>query len=260
MGSGRNLLQGYLYGPNQDRGLVIVAHGLGGGADSYLPQITYFVEQGWRVLAYDATGSFNSEGDSTRGFPQSLLDLNAALTYINTDPDYAGLPVLLFGHSWGGYAVANILHYEHEIAGVVVVSAPNSAMEMIVEQGRRMMGGFVYTQYPYLWLYQRFLFGEAASFRAVDAINGSAVPVLIIHGTEDEMVEYSGSAIIDNRNAISNPNVKIISIDEPGRNGHNDLYEVRQDFFAGVDRALVHDLTLELMDAIEAFFSQILSK
>lgn len=59
--SGDNNLRGYLYGQGQDQGLVVVAHGLGGGADSYLPQITYFVDQGWRVFAYDATGSFDCE-------------------------------------------------------------------------------------------------------------------------------------------------------------------------------------------------------
>lgn len=73
------------------------------------------------------------------------------------------LPILLFGHSWGGYAVANVLHYDYEIAGVVTVSGTNSPMDMILEQGRRMMGGFINMQYPYLWLYQRILFGEVAS-------------------------------------------------------------------------------------------------
>jgi uncharacterized protein len=55
---------------------------------------------------------------------------------------------------------------------------------------------FINIQYPYLWLYQRILFGETASLNAVDAINGSDVPVLIIHGTEDEFVGYEGSSII----------------------------------------------------------------
>ena len=103
--SSDNRLQGYVYGLNQDQGLVVVVHGLGGGADSYLPQITYFVDQGWRVFAYDATGSFDSEGKTTKGFPQALIDLDAALTYINSQEEFASLPILLFGHSWGGYEI-----------------------------------------------------------------------------------------------------------------------------------------------------------
>jgi uncharacterized protein len=287
--SGNNRLQGYVYGLDQEQGLVVVAHGIGGGADSYLPQITYFVDQGWRVFAYDATGSFDSEGKTTKGFPQALIDLDAALTYIKTQDGFVSLPILLFGHSWGGYAVANLLHYDHEISGVATVSGANSPMEMIIEQGRSMMGGFINIQYPYLWLYQRILFGETASLNAVDAINGSDVPVLIIHGTEDEFVAYEGSSIISNLNAITNPNVRTISLSEPGRSGHNNLfrsvnsmdyideinieyrklydsyehnipYEVKQDFYSEIDRALAQDINRGLMDEIQAFFLESIKK
>lgn len=281
--SGNNRLQGYVYGLNQEQGLVVVAHGLGGGADSYLSQITYSVDQGWRVFAYDATGSFDSEGKTTKGFPQALIDLDAALTYINTQEEFATLPILLFGHSWGGYAVANLLYYDYEIAGVATVSGANSPMEMILEQGRSMMGGFLNIQYPYLWLYQRSLFGETASLNAVDAINRSNVPVLIIHGTEDELVAYEGSSIISKLDAITNPNVRTIALSEPGRSGHNNLfrsnagmdyideintvyrklydryehnipYDVKQDFYLEIDRVLAQDLNRDLMDEIQSFF------
>ena len=287
--SGNHRLQGYVYGLKQDQGLVVVAHGLGGGADSYLPQIAYFVDQGWRVFAYDATGSFDSEGKTTKGFPQALIDLDSALTYVNTQQEFANLPILLFGHSWGGYAVANILHYDHDIAGVVTVSGANSPMEMILEQGRRMMGGFINIQYPYLWLYQRILFGDVASLNAVDAINRSDVPVLIIHGTEDELVAYKGSSIIANLEAITNPKVRTISLSEPGHNGHSDLfrsnaaiiyideinityrelfdryaqnipYEVRQDFYSDIDRDLVQDINRGLMEKIQTFFLECLEQ
>jgi len=283
--SGNNRLQGYVYGLDQEQGLVVVAHGIGGGADSYLSQITYFVDQGWRVFAYDATGSFDSEGKTTKGFPQALIDLDAALTYINTQEEFADLPMLLFGHSWGGYAVANLLHYDYEIAGVATVSGANSPIEMIIEQGRRMMGGFINIQYPYLWLYQRILFGETASLNAVDAINGSDVPVLIVHGTEDEFVAYEGSSIISNRISMTKPNVRTLSLSEPGRNGHNNLfrsdagmdyideinleyrklydfyeqnipYEIKQDFYSQVDRSLAQDINRELMDEIHVFFME----
>jgi len=285
--SGGNRLQGYIYGQEQNRGLVVMVHGLGGGADSYLPQVTYFVDQGWRVFAYDATGSFDSEGKTTKGFPQALLDLDAALTYISTQSEYANLPLLLFGHSWGGYAVANILHFDHEITGVVSVSGANSPMDMVMEQGRRMMGGLINIQYPYMWLYQRILFGKLATLNAVDAINQAEVPVLIVHGTEDELVAYNGSSVIANIGAITNQSVKTISPSESGRNGHDNLfrsdaaieyidevnveygelyeryeqdipYEVRQDFYDKIDRNLAQDIDLGLMDQIQGFFIQCL--
>lgn len=281
--SGKNLLRGYVYGNDNTLGLVIVAHGLGGGADSYLSQIKFFVDSGWKVFAYDSTGSYESEGKSTKGFPQSILDLNAALAYVDTLDNLNKLPILLFGHSWGGYAVANVLHFEHNIKGVVTVSGANSAMDMISEQGEKMMGPFIYTQYPFLWIYQRLLFGDVATLDAVEAINKTDTPVLIIHGTEDDMVGYDRSSIIANSDKLTNPNVEIISVSEVGRNGHNNIfkskeaskyieqinieykklydyhdqnipYDINQAFYAKVDRYLVEALDQTLMQTINAFF------
>ncbi len=286
--SGINVLQGYIYGDDHEKGRIVVVHGLGGGADSYLPQITYFVDQGWRVFTYDATGSFASEGKSTKGFPQALIDLDAALTYISGQAEFKDLPLLLFGHSWGGYAVANILHFDHNIAGVVSVSGVNSPMEIILEQGERMMGAFIKIQRPFLWLYNRLLFGKIATFNGVDAINNSQVPVLIIHGTEDDTVLYEGSSIIARMDRITNTNVQFLSRTEPGRNGHNNLfrsdqalryvdeinhnysqlfnqyngnipYEIKQEFYFGVDRLLAQDVSDGLMDKIQIFFEEIIN-
>ncbi len=40
--SNKNKLTGYIYGSTNDKGLIVLAHGLGGGADDYLPQIMFF--------------------------------------------------------------------------------------------------------------------------------------------------------------------------------------------------------------------------
>jgi len=58
---------------------------------------------------------------------------------------------------------------------VVSVSGVNTAIDMIMEQGEALMGGFIHTQFPFLWLYQRLLFGKVASFDAVSAIHVTGV-------------------------------------------------------------------------------------
>ena len=284
--SGDHKLQGYIYGVDNTRGLMVVAHGLGGGADSYLPQIKHFVDQGFRVFAYDCTGSYDSEGKTTKGFPQSVVDLQAALTYIATQPDLSTLPMLLFGHSWGGYAVANVLNYPHDIKGVISASGVNTAIDIIIEQGRTFMGGFIYTQYPFLWLYQRLLYGKVASFDAVTALNTTGVPALIIHGMADELVAYDGSALIARKDEIVNPRVSFITVDEPGRDGHNNIfksdaainyieeinreyrslydshdgqipYELKKSFYDGLNRFLVQELNPNLMQVIDGFIDSL---
>ncbi|NCC64958.1 MAG: alpha/beta fold hydrolase [Spirochaetia bacterium] len=285
--SGKNNLQGYLYTVENPRALMVISHGLGGGADSYLSQIRFFIDQGLAVFAFDNTGSYDSEGKSTRGFPQSLVDLDAALSYISLQPELAKLPLLLFGHSWGGYAVANVLNYPHDIQAVISVSGPSTAMDMIIEQGQRAMGNFIYSQYPFLWLYQHLLFGKAASLDAVTAINSSGIPFLIIHGIADEMIDYEGSALIARRENITNERVRFITATTESRNGHNNLfrsddaisyiqevniryralydshnqdipYEVKKAFYNEIDRSIVHQLEPTLMVEIKQFIDKVL--
>lgn len=173
--SGDNLLQGYVYGSGQDRGLVVLAHGIGGGADSYLSQISYFVDQGWCVFAYDA------------------------------------------------------------------------------------------------------------SLKGSEAIFESGVPVLVIHGRNDDFVSFDGVSLYSRVVGSGEGNVRSLLLSEPGRSGHSDLfdslssleyieeinvvygelyeeydekipYEVKRDFYAGVDRFLANGLDLGLMGEINGFF------
>ena len=109
--SGKNRLQGFVYGAANNKGLVVISQGLGNNADSYLPMIMFFADKGWRVFAFNNTGVAGSEGKSTRGLYQSLVDLNAALKFIASSSALGGLPVLLLGHSWGGFAVCAVLNY-----------------------------------------------------------------------------------------------------------------------------------------------------
>jgi len=287
--STENTLQGYLYGSEHSRALMVIAHGLGGGADSYLSQIKHFVDAGFRVFAYDCTGSYDSEGKSTKGFPQAVLDLHAALSYIESQPTLSSLPLLLFGHSWGGYAVVNVLNFGHDVTAVVSVSGANSAMDMVLEQGHNLMGSFIYTQYPFLWLYQHLLFGSVASSTAVSALNKTDIPVLIIHGIEDEMVHYSGSSILAKRDRITNEKVSYITATQEGRNAHNNLfrtdemvqyvekvnaqyrllfdaydgeipYETNKEFYDGIDRLQLSMLQPSLMQEIDAFLDRALTE
>ena len=56
------------------------------------------------------------------GMAQSAIDLDAALTYIESNDELNGLPVLLYGHSWGGYAAAAVLGSDHDIKASVSIS------------------------------------------------------------------------------------------------------------------------------------------
>lgn len=283
--SGSNALAGYIYGEGNDKGLVVIAHGLGGGAENYLAETQYFVDNGWRVFSFDCTGSHGSEGKGTVGIPQSALDLNAALSYIEADGTLNDLPVMLYGHSWGGYAVAAVLNYGHNIAAAVSIAGFNAPMEILFEQGKKMMGAAAYVEYPFLWAYQTVLFGRAAQLTAVDGINSSDTAVMIIHGEKDEGISYDGASIMAHRSEIANPNVVYKTCTAENRNGHSSLFrsdaaaqyikeknqvyqelydlynghipdDALADYYANVDRALVSELDIDFMSEINRFFER----
>ena len=99
-------------------GLIVFSHGIFDGQLSYLPEIAYFARRGYKIFAFDNSGSHLSGGKSLRGLPQSAEDLDAALSFVTKTNT---LPLYLFGHSWGGYAVSAVHCYHlYDIKAVFV--------------------------------------------------------------------------------------------------------------------------------------------
>lgn len=282
--SGANTLQGYIYGAENDKGLLVFAHGISNGHENYLKTLLWFVDNGWRVFAYDASGSGHSEGVGTMGLPQSALDLDAALNYIEADAELSALPRFLMGHSWGGYAVTAVLNFGHKVNGVASVSGYAVPVEMIYEYAKMYVGEARFLIYPSICLYNGLLFGEHAGLSAIDGINSTDTPILIIHGTEDEVIGYEQSAIMHKRSLITNPNAEFLTLDgvnhkgmfdtpegfavkqniketvsemkKQGKTSESDLAEV----YRSADLDAANQPNVEFLSQIENFFEAILDK
>lgn len=225
--SGENLLNGYLYRcpeENANGNLVLIAPGFHAGADDFLWQIRSFLDYGWSVFIFDATGHCNSEGKSAVGFPQLLCDVESALNYIENNERFGYNNIVLFGHSQGGYASTCALAGDFDVSAVISVSGINSAMDGIIGKAKAYAGPVVYGNYGFLWLYQVMVFGgDLANRNAVDAINESGVPVLIVHGSADTTVPMDQFSIISHAEQLSDSQVSYFVCDEPQQDGHTDL-------------------------------------
>ena len=219
--SGHNRLQGYYYPAPQATALVVIAPGFAANDDEFLWHIRAFVEQGWSVFSFDSTGHFDSEGDSSVGFSQQLLDLDAALDYIEDRDCFGCQALMLFGHSRGGFAVCGVLAEHPQITAVVSVSGINSAMDAVLESATRYVGALAYGNYPMLWFYQAILFGpDVVGIEAAASIEAADVPVLLVHGREDETVPLNTSSIVAHAGDISSEKIEYYICD---RAGHTDL-------------------------------------
>ena len=280
--SGENKLQGFIYGGSNDNGLVVISHGFGGTADHYFPMIMYFVDRDWRVFAYNNTGVGGSEGESVRGLTQSVVDLDAALTYIKNTSAFNGLPVMLAGHSWGGFAVCAVLNKNHDVKAVTSFAGFNTGSEVLKENVQSMVGGVYYVLSPQFWALERQLFGDMAKLTAVDGINKSGIPVMIVQCSDDDVIPPNGSSIYAHREKITNPNVEIIYRDGENATGHEytfysketktyidwakeswRAYTLEHDNVSilqwadevNYDKAKASGLDMELMERVNAFFN-----
>lgn len=220
--SGKQTLTGYIYGKeNTAKGLVVISHGLGSYSEGYIAETKYFVDNGFMVFAYDNTGSGASSGDSCVGLVQSVLDLDSALTYVEQNPVFKGLPICLYGHSWGGYATTAILNYDHDIIAVASLAGYNDSLEEMSYVGKSLIGSFIYVEKPFIWLTLRMTFGDQMGLTAVNGINRAPhTAVMIIQGDLDDFVGFDGPCIYANRDKIRREDVQYVLLE--GRE-HSDL-------------------------------------
>ena len=286
--SGKNRLQGYIYGDGNQKGLLVFAHGIGTGHEGYMQEILWMVDHGWCVFTYDATGSCESEGKSTKGLVQSALDLHAALTYIESHPAFHALPIVLMGHSWGGYAVAAVLNFDHRVSASVSIAGYANPLEMMMEFSKNTMGKATSLLRPFAALENLLLFGKHANLDAVKGINKVPVPVLLIHGTKDEVVPIDSASIVSHRSQITNPKVEEKILTNDGQNKHVDIFlnadsveyakevherymdlyrkyqkqiptEVLAAFYEDLDRDLINTPNNDLMESIDRFLLKSIS-
>ena len=219
--SGDNILQGYLYGEDNKNGIIIIVHGIGGGADSHLAETLDFVDRGWKVFSFDGTGSRESEGKNLVGFSQMNLDLSAAIEYVISH--FPEENVFLYGHSMGAYASATVLDNYPEIKAAALLAGFNEPVETMYYHAALRVGPLATIEYPFLVLHNKMLFGDAANESAVSSINKSNIPVLIIQGSNDNIVDDNIS-IYSKRELISNPNANYLYLDDDFRNMHSTLW------------------------------------
>lgn len=220
--SGDNVLRGYLYAAENDKGLVIIAPGISSDADAHLAETMRFADSGYAVLAYDATGVCESEGDSRVGLQQSRRDLLAAVDYAANDSRLSDLPVFLYGHSLGAYAAASVLD-EAAVEAAVCVSGFDSPVGTMYGQAKGYVGVLADVEYPFLYFQNFLLFGDEADKHALDGVNSGDTPVLIFHGSEDKVVPYDLS-LYARHEEFDNPNAAVELIDEDSRSGHSYLW------------------------------------
>jgi len=194
-GDGLNLHGWYIPAP-QPRGTVLFLHGNAGNISHRLDSLQMFHRLGYSTLIFDYRGYGNNGGTPTE--QGTYRDAEAAWRYLTEQRHIPSCRIVLFGESLGG-AVASWLAVRQQPAALVIASGFTSVPDL---------ARHFYPFLPVRWL-ARIRYDTRENLRAV------AVPVLIAHSPEDEIVPFEhGRALF----AAANPPKRFLEL----AGGHND--------------------------------------
>lgn len=212
-------LVGYMYFNTtvEQKGVVVMSHGFGGGGQrTYMDCANYFAEKGFYVFAYDATANDESEGEGISGFPQGTIDLSYAINYVKSNINFNKYPMFLFGHSWGGYNVCNVLNFQTDIKAVCAISGFNKSSGVIEANAHNYAVRSEDVVLPYMEHYEEKIFGQYSTTSSMSGFQKSNAGVYIVHSGDDKVVPYTAGYKIYWEEYKNNPRFKFTLYEDRG--------------------------------------------
>jgi uncharacterized protein len=194
-------LHGWWYSLSAGDPAVLLLHGNAGNISTRVPLAAAYLGRGVSIFLLDYRGYGRSEGAPTE--EGLYLDAEAALDFLGERIGFDR--IVVHGRSLGG-AVAAQLVSRRAVAGAILEASFTDLLEM------------ARSAYPFVP--GALLRGLAGRFDTRSMIHDALVPVLVVHGTEDQVVPFTmGQAI---HRAAPEPKAWL---PVPGA-GHNDVLAV----------------------------------
>ncbi len=269
------------------KAVIVMAHGIGCSRANYMARYDYFARKGYIVFAYDCTGTCKSEGRDIKGLPQSQLDLENAIKYVGTVEELKNYKILVYGHSWGGYAAATVLNNKkcaEKITAVVTCSGFNDIWNIVYYQVAKYTTKMILLAKPWLYLHFIVFYGKRALYTGIGGINKYKGDVLVMHSKDDKTVRYHDSVAI-HKDKCTNPNAKFVIFEDRGhtlarpveieneikeinkknvstlKRGKTNVFEHNLNvYYQFADRRRLNSVDEKFMDSVEEFYSQALKK
>ncbi|MDG2194826.1 MAG: lysophospholipase [Polaribacter sp.] len=249
-----NIYSTHFYGqywqPSKTKAIILLVHGMGEHATRYtesvIPKLT---ENGFGVIAFDQFGHGKTSGK--RGHCPSFEAVLKSVEKVQEKAlaIFGNKPLFLYGHSMGGNVVINyVLRKKHSFAGVIATSPflqlafqppaiklfvgkllqkiapaitmgneldPNDVSRDNTEVQKYMNDPLVHDRISPNF---SITFIETGKW-AIENANKLQTPTLLLHGTDDKIIDYKGTQEFSN-----NSNTTTLKLYEGGYHElHNDL-------------------------------------
>jgi alpha-beta hydrolase superfamily lysophospholipase len=112
------------WAPAQPRAVAIQCHGLGEHSSRYAHVGAHFNSIGVALIGYDHRGHGKSGGGRGHVPAYARLMEELDMLFALAAKDFPGLPVFLYGHSWGGNIALNYLIRNQPAVKAAIISGP----------------------------------------------------------------------------------------------------------------------------------------
>lgn len=164
---------------------IIFLHGNAQNISNHLSSVAWLAQYGFQILIFDYRGYGKSQGEPSLG--ASLGDISKVFDYARSSLHWEGRQTLVYGQSLGAslatYAISKLSI--NQVCAAVLESG-FSSYPRIVRDKLWFLGPF---KWPISWFISNRFSPEIAA-------NSISIPVLIVQGAQDSVVEPYHSQII----------------------------------------------------------------
>ncbi len=182
---GTKLHAWFLPAVGRPQATILFLHGNAENISTHIQSVHWLPAAGYQVLLLDYRGFGNSEGVAE--LPEIFLDIDAALSWINTTPAVNDQPLFILGQSIG----ASLMLYsatrhidKPQLCGLI----SDAAFTRYSDITRHVAGQSWLTwplQYPLAWVMSN-------HYDPIDALPKlKRLPILFFHSVDDQIVPYS---------------------------------------------------------------------
>lgn len=188
---------------------LVVVHGWGANTEMVLPLAQPFHHAGMDVLLYDARNHGRSDGDNFSSLPRFAEDLGSALDWVHQHSP--GQRIVVLGHSIGAAAAILVASHRDDIDLVIGISGFAHPNLLINRQlNRPWLPRFLRPLIlNYIQWVIGFRFDDIAPMHRIAHVH---CPVLLAHGSDDQVVPISDMRLIEANATVARP-IKVIVIE-----------------------------------------------
>ena len=187
----------YYYDNYKEDKIVLFLHGLACGHAAYFAEINALAKRGFKVLTLDYTGCGDSKGKYLGSLNTPTRDVNELLDYLKLDK-----PLVLVGHSLGGYTTLNTISLREEIKKAVVISGFLSIKSI----GDALIKNNFFVKH--ILKYENKLYPEYKDLNNINYLNKTYDDIFFIQSDDDTMVPYH--IALQAVEQIDNPHIKTL--------------------------------------------------